>query len=194
MNGRSLEQNTKAHTESLQSTTESAVCEQRGRSRLAAVHHSAMTRTKTVNTPEPVLCRFFPPFFGLWRLRWTTPIHSAPKRGKGCPLPPAFICSALARGRKFTAKSERDVICGKTLLFFHEVITSPWVEWLAATKGPLFGWHNAPLYSTAWPHMQMTGQEGKVWRCQVRAQRENTHRAPAGWKSVLGGEGGLLCC
>ena len=40
----------------------------------------------------------------------------------------------LTQGRKFTAKSERDVICGKTLLFFHEVITGPWVEWLARNK------------------------------------------------------------
>lgn len=95
------------------------------------------------------------------QLDWMIPIDSKQKKGKkGIPSLQRFICSALTQGRKFTAKSERDVICGKTLLFFHEVITSPWVEWLAATKGLLFDWHNMPLYSTAWPHMQMTGR----WR------------------------------
>lgn len=103
------------------------------------------------------------------RRGWTTPLHPAlrKERERVFPSLPAFICTVLAQGRKFTAKSERDVICGKTLLFFHEVISSPWVEWLAATKGLLLVRHNVPLCSTAWPHMQMTGQEGKVCPCQV---------------------------
>lgn len=103
------------------------------------------------------------PLFWFVEARVDDPYTFSPKREKGYSLPPALICNALAQGRKFTAKSERDVICGKTLLFFHEVITSPWVKCLAATKGPLFVWHNMLLSSTAWPHMQMTGQEGKVW-------------------------------
>lgn len=54
------------------------------------------------------------------------PYAFSPKREKGYSLLPPFIGNALAQGRKFTAKSERDVICGKTLPFFHEVITGPW--------------------------------------------------------------------
>lgn len=116
------------------------------------------------------------------------------KRGKRVfPPSSAYLYIALAQGRKFTAQSERDVICGKTLLFFHEVITSPWVEWLAATKGLLLGWHNMSLCSAARPHMQMTGQEGKVWWCQVQEQHENTYQTPAGCKRWRGLEGALVC-
>lgn len=150
-----------------QSTMKPVVCEP-----LAAV---------SICTDKQTHLKIISPGFGLLGTSYSGwPDTFSPKKAnKGYSVPPAFICNVLAQGRKFTAKSERDVICGKTLLFFHEVITSLRLEWLNETKGLLFDWHSVPLHGTAWPHMQMTGQEGKVWRCQVRAQRGN-HQTPAG--------------
>lgn len=59
----------------------------------------------------------FFPLFWLVEARVDNLYTFGPRREKGYSLPPALICNALTQGRKFTAKSERDVICGKTLLF-----------------------------------------------------------------------------
>lgn len=154
-------------TESLQSTTRICGLWAEGKEPFSSRTSLCYDMYSNSKQAKANLMLFVPLF---WACSGVVTVNSAftfsPNRVEGYSLPSTFICNTLAQGRKLTAKNERDVICGKTLLFFHEVITSPWVEWLAATKGLLFDWHNMPLYSTAWPHMQMTGQGGMVWWCR----------------------------
>lgn len=124
-------------------------------------------------------------FFSFWELCRVDDHHKfSPIKVNIVLLASYVYLNVLARGRKFTAKSQRDAICCKMLLSFHEVITIPRVEWLAATKRLLFAWHNV-LCSTAWPHMQMTGQGVKrwVWAWKIITQQQDVREGEdfGGW-------------
>lgn len=123
--------------------------------------------------------------------RADNPLTVSPKREKGIPFLKHLSVRAHT-GRKFTAKNERDVICGKTLLF-------PWSHHkpLGRVAGlQQKGYCLTGTICCSTPQLGHTckwqDRREKVWWCQGRDQHENTHQTPAECKRWWGGGGGLL--
>lgn len=132
---------------------------------------------------------FFAPAFNILRSQrvWMDPeAEWAQQWRQGYSLFLTCVYSVLAQGRKFTAISERDIICGKTSLFSMKSSQAPRRSNQLATKGLLFSRHNVALDSTAWRTCKW--QDSK--RCaDVRLElKEETHNMCV-WDEWDGGGG-----
>lgn len=134
-----LEPTQKIHTKSLHSTAVFEFLRRGGMSRSAAIHHSAMPSIKIVTKQKlfHVFFSFPSPFWPVGeQLEWIT-LRPALKKERVFPPSGIYLCALTQAGS--SQLKAKEMLSVARRCFFHEVITSPWVEELLATKGLLFG-------------------------------------------------------